>query len=164
MKWRDLAALAVTVGMLGACAAADMVASGEQYDRAGVQEHAAQDSIRAVLIVSPTAVERTHTFTARLTLTNVRDVPVVWTSGAGCLAFLNVHDASGRRVPFRGTDFACLAVAVAHVLEPGESLSHTWQLVAQTTDGTPLVPGLYVLEADPVVRDRITFRQPFTIR
>jgi hypothetical protein len=101
---------------------------------------------------------------ARLTLTNTSAVPADWTSGYGCLAFLNVYDASGARVPVRGTDFGCLAVVTNRRVAPGESVTGRWELVARTTEGPALQPGTYVLEADPAIEAQVRFRRAVTIR
>jgi hypothetical protein len=55
-------------------------------------------------------------------------------------------------------------VVTSRVLAAGESQHMTWELVAQTTDGTPLQPGSYVLEADPVISSRVTLQHPLVIR
>jgi hypothetical protein len=149
-------------GVLAGCNGIEVLGSARQ-DSAAAGNEIVVDGIRAVLVLEPSDVQRTHPFTARLTLTNTLAQPATWTSGMGCLAFLNVyHD--NRRIPLRGTDFACLAVVTARVLGPGESLSVTWDLVAQTTDGTPLRTGRYIFEADPVLRNRLTLQHRLVIR
>jgi hypothetical protein len=119
--------------------------------------------IRATLVVDPVEVERTHPFRAHLTLRNTLATRATWTSGMGCIAFLNVY-RDGARVPLRGTDFGCLAVITVHTLEPGESRTTSWDLIAQTTDGSALEPGDYVFEADPVLAEGLTLQHPLVFR
>jgi hypothetical protein len=121
------------------------------------------DGIHAALEVAPSEVERTFPFRAQLTLTNTTATPSTWTSGSSCLAFLNVYRGDAR-IPLRGTDYGCLAVITTHTLAPGQSKTANWDLVAQTTDGSALTPGEYVLEADPVISSRQTLRQRLIIR
>jgi hypothetical protein len=111
----------------------------------------------------PREVERTHPLVARLTLTNTRRQPAAWTSGASCLAFLGVYRGAGR-YPFRGTDYACLAVVSTWTIAPGDSLVSEWVVQAQTTDGTPLEAGEYVLEADLIPASGLKLRRAFTVR
>jgi hypothetical protein len=142
----------------------DLVGTGTddaQFNRAN-QGEIVVGGIRAVLEV-PAQVERTHAFTARVTLTNTLSSPATWTSGMPCIAFLNVYRA-GERVPLQGTDFGCLGVVTIRELAAGESLTTEWRLVAQTTDGTPLQPGTFTFEADPVIASQQTLRRKLMVR
>ena len=105
------------------------------------------NGVRATLSLDPSEVARTHSFTARLSLTNTASHTATWTSGSGCLAFLNVY-RGGERVPLEGADFGCIAVVSSWRIAPGASLAHEYLLRAQRTDGAPLAPGVYRLEAD----------------
>jgi predicted small secreted protein len=154
--------MAVAAGVLAGCNGAEVLGAARQ-DSAAAGAEIVVDGIRAMLVVTPAEVQRTHPFTARLTLTNTLATPATWTSGMGCIAFLNVY-RDNVRIPLRGTDFACLAVVTARVLAPGESLTTSWDLVAQTTDGTPLKTGNYVFEADPILKNRLTLKHPLVIR
>jgi hypothetical protein len=127
------------------------------------QQEAVLDGIRARLSLDRTGVERTHSLVARLTLTNTRRQEATWTSGASCLAFLGVYRGA-ERYPFRGTDYACLAVVSTWTIAPGDSLVSEWVLQAQTTDGTPLQAGEYVLEADLISTSGLKLRRAFTVR
>jgi hypothetical protein len=136
-----------------------------EEERSSVLPHqeVVHDGIRARLSLDRTEVERTRSLVARLTLTNTRGQTATWTSGAGCLAFLGVYRGA-RRYPFRGTDFACLAVVSTWAIAPGDSLVREWVLQAQTTDGTPLPAGEYVLEADLISASGLKLRRAFTVR
>jgi hypothetical protein len=163
MKFPQFAG-ALVLCMVGGCNPGNPAAPADPQDeRFSLSNGILVSGVHARLDITPGVVERTATFTATLTLTNQSAVAASWTSGMGCLAFLNVY-RNEQRVPLRGTDFACLAVVSHRMLLPGESLAHSWQLVAQTTDGSRVQPGEYILEADPVVASRVTFRQPFTVR
>jgi hypothetical protein len=105
------------------------------------------NGIRATLSLDPSQVERTQKFAARLTLTNTGSQTATWTSGHGCLAFLNVYRGE-ERVPFKGTDFGCIAVITSRQIAPGASLVQEYSLQAQRTDGAPVAPGEYRLQAD----------------
>lgn len=121
-----------------------------EADRQGVvngKNEAVVNGIRARLSLNPAEVERTHGFTARVSLTNTGSRTATWTSGYGCLAFLNAY-RSGERIPLKGTDFGCIAAGGAWSIAPGDSLVQEYPLRAQRTDGAPLVPGEYRLEAD----------------
>jgi hypothetical protein len=121
------------------------------------------NGIRASLSVTPTSVAAGEAFEATMTLTNTLPHAATWTSGMGCLAFLDVL-SDGVRVPARGTDFGCLGVVTIRELAAREAIAQTWQLAAATTDGNPLAPGSYRLRADPVIADHRTLSVPFTVR
>jgi hypothetical protein len=154
--------LLLTCLVTSACTNADPLASQHAQSTKADSELLA-GGILATLTLEPSAVQRTHSFTVTMTLRNTTAAPAVWTSGMGCLAFLNVYDRSGQRVPLHGTNYACLAVVTNRTLAPGESLSHTWEVVAQTVEGQPLLVGEYVLEADPVLADGRTLRHSLRI-
>jgi hypothetical protein len=108
MYLRRMAELGLIMGALCGCAAADMVAGEQNNHAARPQQTMLGGSITAALTVTPAAVQRTYPFTARLTLTNTSTVAATWTSGSGCLAFLNVyngqaalHDPVARAVRWR---------------------------------------------------------------
>lgn len=124
---------------------------GSEADRQVVEgkNEAMVNGIRATLSLHPAEVERTHGFTARLSLTNTGSQTATWTSGYGCLAFLNVYQGE-ERIPLKGTDFGCFAVVTSRQIAPGASLVQEYSLVAQRTDGASLARGEYRLQADMV--------------
>lgn len=148
---RGSAALCLLILVLAVSACnSSLLDLGSQADRrAGLdgKNEVMVKGIRATLSLNPSRVERTYSFTARVSLTNTESRAVTWTSGYGCLAFLNVY-RSGDRIPLKGTDFGCLAVLGAWTIAPGDSLVQEYSLRAQRTDGAPLAPGDYRLEAD----------------
>jgi hypothetical protein len=163
-RWNRVALSALILAAAG-CSGIGVSGIDSAQAGAGARDEIVVNGIRAVLHVAPTEVERTHAFSASMTLTNTLATPATWTSGMGCMAFLNVYrSGSDERIPLRGTDFGCLAVVTTRELAPGESQTAVWDLVAQTTDGTALPPGTYTLEADPVLAGRQTLRHDFRIR
>lgn len=121
------------------------------------------NGIRATLSLNPSEVERTQKFTARLTLTNTGSQTTTWTNGAGCLAFLNVYRGE-ERVQFKGTDFGCTAVVTSRQIAPGASLVQEYSLQAQRTDGAPLAPGEYRLQADLITANGIKLEHGFVVK
>jgi hypothetical protein len=161
MKVTIILALAL---LAGACESVRMAGPAARQDPVGSDaRELVVNGIRASLELEPAEVERTHPFRATLTLRNTQATPATWTGGMGCIAFLNVY-RRGERVPLRGTDFVCTGVVTTRMLQPGESYVTSWNLVAQTTDGTPLMPGEYVFEADPVLASGKTLQHVLGIR
>jgi hypothetical protein len=159
-RWNRVALLGLIPAVAGC---SGMGVSG--IDGAQARDEIVVNGIRAVLHVAPTEVERTHAFSASMTLTNTRAKPATWTSWSGCPARLNVYrSGSDERIPLHGTEFGCLAAVITFELAPGQSQTFVWDLVAQTTNGTALPPGTYTLEADPVNAARQTLRHEFRIR
>jgi hypothetical protein len=159
-----LAMILIMVLLTGACESLRVMAPpAQQLPNTGNTSEIMVGGIRATLTLEPAVVERTHSFRVTLTLRNTLSTASSWTSGMGCIAFLNVW-RDGQRVPLGGTDFACLAVVTIRTLQPGETLVTSWDLVAQTTDGSPLLTGEYIFEADPVLSSRQTLRHRFLVR
>jgi hypothetical protein len=162
MKCGKLITLVPLLGMLACTVEIAAPATGEA-GVGGEQRVIVVGGIRATLALAPNDVERTYPFRAQLTLTNTTATTSTWTSGSSCLAILNLYRGAAR-IPLRGTDYGCLAVITTHTLAPGESKTASWDLVAQTTDGSALIPGEYVLEADPLISSRQTLRHRLIIR
>lgn len=127
------------------------------------RNEATVDGIRATLSLNPFEVERTQKFTARLTLTNTGSQTATWTSGSGCLAFLNVYRGE-ERIPFKGTDFGCFAVVTSRQIAPGASLVQEYSLQAQRTDGVPLAPGEYRLQADMATASHLKLEHRLVVK
>ena len=85
-------------------------------------------------------------FGATLAIKNVSVAPLKLKSGMGCISYLAVDEAPPGD-PVTGTDFSCLAVTSTFRFRPGETLSWSWDLAAETTSGQALVPGDYHLNA-----------------
>ncbi|MDQ4076589.1 MAG: hypothetical protein M3220_10135 [Chloroflexota bacterium] len=139
---------------------------GSEADRQGVvdgKNEVMVNGIRVTLSLSPSEVERTYSFTARVSLTNTGSQTATWTSGYGCLAFLNVY-RSGERIPLKGTDFGCIAAVGSWQIAPGDSLVGEYPLRAQRTDGAPLAPGEYRLEADLNTASGLTLEHRLVVK
>ena len=121
------------------------------------------NGIRATLSLEPFEVDRNQSFTARLSLTNLGSQTATWTSGYGCLAFLNVYRGE-ERIPLKGTDFGCRAVVTPRQIAPGASLVQEYSLRAQRTDGAPLATGEYRLQADMATAGRTKLEHRLVVK
>ena len=139
---------------------------GSEADRQVLSEAknmATVNGIRVTLSLDPSEVERTHSFTARLSLTNTQSEMATWTNGASCLAVLNVYRGE-ERIPVKGTDFGCRAVVTSRRIAPGASLVHEYSLRAQRTDGAPLAPGEYRLQADLITANHLKLEHRLVVK
>jgi hypothetical protein len=168
MRFPPLARAALLAGLLlGSSGCASLVGPEEERRETQVRRDSPHevvvDAVRARLSLDRTEIERTHPFVARLALTNPGSAPATWTSGASCLAFLDVY-RDEKRYSFRGTDYACLAVVSSWEIAPGDSLVHEWTLHALTTDDTPLEAGEYLLVADLIRGSGLRLERSFSVR
>lgn len=100
--------------------------------------------------VEPGEVGQHGAFSLRLRIKNTTNETIRISTSSSCLALPHVR-RDGKRAPFRGTNFACLAVATTHHFEPGEIDERVWTLQAtldaqgpEEIDGAPAPKGGYV--------------------
>jgi len=110
--------------------------------------------LAVTLEVEPAEVAPSGEFTATLSVTNTRFVPVTLTTYSTCLAVAGVYSNAGR-VPFEGSWWGCRGALWSHHLEPGQTITRSWEMRARLyaeqsgdPDGVPAPAGSYRVRAE----------------
>lgn len=106
------------------------------------------------ITVEPGEVRQHEPFVVTLRVANPTSDTVRIVTAHGCLAVPNLI-LDGRRVPFEGTGWGCIAVLTTHTFAPGEVLSEAWDMRAALyaehpgdVRGAPAPRGLYRVQAE----------------
>lgn len=109
-----------------------------------------QRGLEVELLLSPDEVQVHESFEARVLIRNRGGTPVTLVSGCSALAWSGLH-RGGENVRARGTGGSCFSISASWRIHPGGVLDRQWTVTAETLEGEPLAPGLYVFRVEFLV-------------
>jgi hypothetical protein len=111
------------------------------------------EGLEVRLAVEPGEVSPHAPFTVHFSATNTTPDSIYLVTSHGCLVIPAVL-RNGKRIPFRGSGWACTAAITTHTFAPGETRKIAWQMRAELyaensgdRDGVPAPKGNYIVQA-----------------